>query len=63
MWMVKNKCLATFAQQNISKINSNLYHYKLKFSLTSKQKYNSKFQEFESVRTIKIKNKNDKICI
>ena len=37
-----------------SKLNSNPYHYELKFILTSKQKYNSKFQEFETVRTLKI---------
>ena len=36
------------------KINSNPYHYILKFILTSKQKYNSKFQEFETVRNLKI---------
>ena len=31
-----------------------MYHYKLKFILMSKQKYNSKFQEFETVRTLEI---------
>ena len=36
------------------KLNSNSNHYEPKFILTSKQKYNSKFQEFETVRTHKI---------
>ena len=36
------------------KLNLNPYHYKLKFILTSKQKYNSKFQEFETVQILKI---------
>ena len=40
-----------------TKLNSNQYHYKLKFILTSKQKYNSKFQELESVQTLKIQKK------
>ena len=31
-------------------MNSNPYHYKLKFPSTSKQKYNSKLQEFETVQ-------------
>ena len=43
-----------------SKFNSNLYHYKLNFPSTSKQKYNSKFQEFETVRMFKTQ-KNDQI--
>ena len=43
-----------FDHKKFSKLNSNLYHYKLKFILTYKQKYNSKFQEFETVRTLKI---------
>ena len=37
------------------KLNSNPYHYKLKFPSTSKQKFNSKFQEFETVRILKKK--------
>ena len=41
--------------QNLnSKLNSNPYHYKLEFITTSKQKYNSKLQEFITVRTFKI---------
>ena len=43
-----------FNSKYISKLNSNPYHYKPKFILMSKQKYNSKFQEFEIVRTLKI---------
>ena len=35
------------------KLNSNPYHYKLKFPSTSKEKFNSKFQEFEAVRILK----------
>ena len=35
---------------SISKLNSNPYLYKLKFFLTSKHKYNLKFQEFETVQ-------------
>ena len=45
------------AWQLPSKLNSNPYHYQLKFILTSKQKYNSKFEEFETVRTLRIQNK------
>ena len=45
---------------NLFKLNSNPYHCKLKFILTSKQKYNSKISEFETVRTLKI-HKNDQI--
>ena len=40
-----------------SKLNSNPYPYKLKFPSTSKQMYNSKFQEFEIVRILKIQKK------
>ena len=36
------------------KLNSNPYYYKLKFNLTFKQKYNSRFEEIETVRTLKI---------
>ena len=43
-------------------LNSNPYHYKLKFILTSKQMYNSKFQEFETIRNLKIQ-KKDQIWI
>ena len=43
---------------NGEKLNSNPYQYKLKFVLTSKQMYNSKFQEFETIPTVKIQ-KND----
>ena len=43
-----------------SKLNSNPYHYKLKFISTSKKQYNSKFQEFKTVRNLKIQ-KNDQI--
>ena len=32
----------------VFKLNSNPYHYKLKFPLTSKRKFNSKFQGLES---------------
>ena len=42
-----------FSREIKSKFNSNPYHYKLKFSSTSKQKFNSKFQEFETVRILK----------
>ena len=35
--------------QHNSKLNSKPYHYKLNFILTSKQKYNSEFQEFEEL--------------
>ena len=37
-----------------SRLNSNLYHYRLKFILTSKHRYNSKFQVFGIVRILKI---------
>ena len=40
----------------------NYYSYKLKFISTFKQKYNSKFREFETVRTLKIQ-KNDQMWI
>ena len=40
------------------KLYSNLYHYKLKFPLTSKQKFNSKFQGLETARILE---KNDHI--
>ena len=40
------------------KLNLNPYHYKLKFISASNQKYNSKFQEFGTVRNLKIQ-KND----
>ena len=40
-----------------SKLNSNPYHYNLKFPSTSKQKYNSKFQEFETVQILRIQKK------
>ena len=42
------------------KKNSNPCHYILKFILTSQQKYNSKFQKFETVRTLKIQTKTTK---
>ena len=35
-----------------SEENSNLYHHKLKLTLTSKQNCNSQFQEFETIRTL-----------
>ena len=47
--------LITICVGESSKLNSNAFHYKLKFISTSKQKYNSKFQEFETVRTIEIR--------
>ena len=37
-----------------SNLNSNPYHYKLEFISTPKQKYNSKFQEFEIFGNLKI---------
>ena len=36
------------------KLNSNPYLYEHKFILTSKQKYNPKFQQFETFQTLKI---------
>ena len=56
----KTALLANFGLKPIkseAKLNSNPYHYKLKFISTSKQKYNSKFQEFETVWTLKIQKK------
>ena len=43
-----------FVYFNKEKLNSNLYHYKPKFISTSKQNYNWKFQEFKTIRTLKI---------
>ena len=37
-----------------TKLNLNQYHYKLKSISTSEQKYNSKFQEFETVRALTV---------
>ena len=36
------------------KVNSNPYHYKLKFPSASKEKYNLKLQGFETIRILKI---------
>ena len=44
-------------QNHHFKLNSNPYHYKLKFPLTSKQKFNSKFQGLEQFRVLGILNK------
>ena len=44
--VTKNDGILLNKAQN-SKLNLNLYHYKLKIISTSKQNYNSKFQEFE----------------
>ena len=41
-----------------SKLNSNPYHYKLKFILPSKQMYDSKFHEFKTVQTHKMRKKD-----
>ena len=40
------------------KLNSNPYHYKIKFPLTSKQKFNSKFQGLETARILNKKRPN-----
>ena len=47
-------CHKFLSKVPITKLNSNPYQYKLKFISTSKQKYNSKFQKFETTQTVKL---------